>query len=40
VLGPGETIFKVSGREVAVGFVVDAQSGRTLGFEVLFRGGS
>jgi transposase-like protein len=39
VLGADETIFKVGGREVAVGFVVDGQSGRTLGFEVLFRGG-
>jgi len=39
VLGADETIFKVKGREVVVGFVVDGQSGRTLGFEVLFRGG-
>ncbi len=38
VLGADETIFKVKGREVAVGFVVDGQSGRTLGFEVLFEG--
>jgi transposase-like protein len=38
VLGADETIFKVKGRQVAVGFVVDGQSGRTLGFEVLFEG--
>lgn len=38
VLGADETIFKVRGREVVVGFVVDAQSGKTLGFEVLFEG--
>ncbi len=38
VLGADETIFKVKGREVVVGFVVDGQSGRTLGFEVLFEG--
>jgi transposase-like protein len=38
VLGADETVFKVKGEEVAVGFVVDAQSGRTLGFEVLFEG--
>ncbi|MDQ3438218.1 MAG: transposase [Actinomycetota bacterium] len=35
VLGADETVFKVKGREVMVGFVVDAASGRTLGFEVL-----
>lgn len=38
VLGADETVFKIKGREVAVGFVVDGQSGRTLGFEVLFGG--
>jgi transposase-like protein len=38
VLGADETAFKVKGKEVVVGFVVDAQSGRTLGFEVLFEG--
>jgi transposase-like protein len=38
VLGADETIFKVRGQEVVVGFVVDGQSGRTLGFEVLFEG--
>jgi transposase-like protein len=38
VLGADETIFKVKGGEVVVGFVVDGQSGRTLGFEVLFKG--
>jgi transposase-like protein len=38
VLGADETIFKVKGREVVLGFVIDGQSGRTLGFEVLFEG--
>lgn len=38
VLGADETAYKVKGRKVLVGFVVDAQSGRTLGFEVLFEG--
>jgi transposase-like protein len=38
VLGADETVFGIKGREVVVGFVVDAQSGRTLGFEVLFKG--
>lgn len=38
VLGADETVFKVRGREVVIGFVVDGQSGRTLGFEVLFKG--
>lgn len=38
VLGADETVYKVKGREVTVGVVVDAQSGRTLGFEVLFGG--
>lgn len=38
VLGADETVYKVKGREVVVGFVVDAASGRTLGFEVLFEG--
>ena len=38
VLGADETVFKVKGREVVVGFVVGAQSGKTLGFEVLFEG--
>ena len=38
VLGADETVYKVKGREVVVGFVVDGQSGRTLGFEVLFEG--
>jgi transposase-like protein len=39
VLGADETLYKVKGREVVVGFVVDGASGRTLGFEVLFEGG-
>lgn len=38
LLGADETVYKVKGREVVVGFVVDAASGRTLGFEVLFEG--
>jgi hypothetical protein len=41
VLGADETVFKVKGgeeEEVAVGFVMDAQNGRTLGFEVLLEG--
>jgi hypothetical protein len=38
VMGADETVFKVKGEEVVVGFVVDAQSGKTLGFEVLFEG--
>lgn len=38
VLGADETLFKVKGREVVVGFVVDGVSGKTLGFEVLFEG--
>jgi transposase-like protein len=38
VLGADETVFKVKGREVVVGFVVDVASGRTLGFEVLVEG--
>jgi hypothetical protein len=37
-LGADETAFKVRGREVVVGFVVDGQSGKTLGFEVLLEG--
>ncbi len=38
VIGADETVFKVKGKEVAVGFVVDAHGGETLGFEVLFEG--
>ncbi len=38
VLGADETVFRIKGREVVVGFVVDGQSGRTSGFEVLFEG--
>jgi transposase-like protein len=38
VLGADETVFKVKGKEVVVGFVVDAQSEKTLGFEVLLEG--
>jgi transposase-like protein len=38
VLGADETVFSVKGEEVVVGFVVDAQSAKTLGFEVLFEG--
>jgi len=39
LVGADETGYKVKGREVVVGFVVDGASGRTLGFEVLFEGG-
>ena len=38
VMGADETVFKVKGKEVVIGFAVDAQRGRTLGFEVLFEG--
>jgi transposase-like protein len=38
VLGADETVYKVKGREVVVGFVTDGASGATLGFEVLFEG--
>ncbi len=37
VLGAAETVFKVKGEEVVVGFVVGGSSGKTLGFEVLLR---
>ena len=37
-MGADETVFKVKGKEVVVGFVVDGQSGKSLGFEVLFEG--
>lgn len=37
-MGADETVFSVKGEEVVVGFVVDASSGKTLGFEVLFEG--
>jgi transposase-like protein len=38
VIGADETVFRVRGEEVVVGFVVDSQSGETLGFEVLVEG--
>jgi hypothetical protein len=38
VLGADETVYEVKGEKVLVGFVVDAESGRTLGFEVLLEG--
>lgn len=38
VMGADESVFKVKGKEVVVGFVVDGVSGKTLGFEVLFEG--
>jgi transposase-like protein len=38
VLGADETVFKLKGKEIVVGFVVDGVSGKTLGFEVLFEG--
>ena len=31
VIGADQTAYKVKGKEVVVGFVVDAQNGRTLG---------
>ncbi len=37
-LGVDETVFRVRGREVVVGFVTDARSGRCLGFEILSQG--
>ena len=37
-MGADETGFKMKGKEVVIGFAVDAQSGRTLGFEVLLEG--
>lgn len=37
-LGADETVFKVKGKEVVVGFVVDGSSGKSLEFEVLFEG--
>ena len=37
-MGADETVFKVKGKEMVIGFAVDAQSGRTLGFEVLVEG--
>lgn len=38
MLGADESVFKVRGKEVVVGFVFDGVSGETLGFEVLFAG--
>jgi hypothetical protein len=38
VLGADETVYKVSGQEVVVGFLTDAGGERTLGFEVLTEG--
>ena len=38
VLGVDETVFRVRGHEVVVGFVVDGQQGRTLGFDMLDQG--
>lgn len=38
VLGVDETVFRVRGEDVVVGFVVDGQQERTLGFEVLYAG--
>jgi transposase-like protein len=36
--GADETVYKLRGRKVVVGFVVDGVSGKTLGFRVLFEG--
>jgi hypothetical protein len=38
IVAADETVFKVKGEEVVVGFVVDGTSGKTSGFEVLFEG--
>lgn len=38
VLGADETVFRVHGADVVVGFVVNGQTGETLGFDVLYRG--
>ena len=38
VLDADETVFGVKGKEVAIDFVVDARSGKTLGFDVLVEG--
>jgi transposase-like protein len=38
VLGADETLYRVRGREVLVGFVVDGQSGQTLGVQLLWQG--
>ncbi len=38
ILAADETVYKVKGKEVVVGFVVGGASGKTLGFEVLFEG--
>ncbi|MCA1604677.1 MAG: transposase [Acidobacteria bacterium] len=38
IIGADESVFKVKGKEVVVGFVVEGVSGRTLDFEVLFEG--
>lgn len=38
VLGVDETVFRVRGEDVVVGFVVDGQQEHTLGFEVLYAG--
>jgi transposase-like protein len=37
IMAADETVFKVKGEEVVVGFVVDGESGKSLGFEVLFE---
>ena len=38
VLGADETVYRVRGEEVLVGFVVDDASGRTVSFDVLYGG--
>lgn len=35
-----ETVYRVKGREMAIGLVVDGQSGRMLGVAVLVRDGN
>ena len=38
IMAADETVFKLKGEEVVVGFVLDGVSGETLGFDVLFKG--
>jgi hypothetical protein len=37
-MGADETVYRVRGREVVVGFVVDGMGGQTLGVQLLWRG--
>jgi hypothetical protein len=38
VIGADETVYKVKGKEVVVGFVTDAETGAFLGLEILVEG--